>query len=70
VGADQVGRYIAAFAVGNFAGPLVLGRFFDSVGRKPMIAGRYILSGALLAVTAVLFNSGALNATRRPRPGA
>ena len=63
VGADQVGWYIAAFAVGNFAGPLVLGRFFDSVGRRPMIAGTYILSGALLAVTAVLFNSGTLTAT-------
>ena len=63
VGADQVGWYIAAFAVGNFAGPLLLGRFFDSVGRKPMIAGTYILSGVLLAITAVLFNSGSLTAT-------
>jgi len=63
VGADQVGWYIAAFAVGNFAGPLLLGRLFDSVGRKPMIAGTYIGSGLLLAVTAILFNSGALTAT-------
>jgi MFS family permease len=63
VGADQVGWYIAAFAVGNFAGPLLLGRFFDSVGRKPMIAGTYIVSGVLLAITAVLFNSGTLTAT-------
>jgi MFS family permease len=63
VGAGQVGWYIAAFAVGNFAGPLVLGRFFDSVGRKPMIAGTYIVSGVLLAITAVLFSSGTLTAT-------
>ena len=63
VGADKVGWYIAAFAVGNFAGPLLLGRFFDSVGRKPMIAGTYIVSGVLLAITAVLFNSGTLTAT-------
>ena len=63
VGADQVGFYIFAFAIGNFAGPLLLGRFFDSIGRKPMIAGTYILSGALLAVTAFLFQSGTLNAT-------
>jgi MFS family permease len=62
VGADQVGWYIAAFAVGNFAGPLLLGRLFDSVGRKPMIAGTYIGSGILLAVTAILFNAGALTA--------
>ena len=42
VGADAVGWYIAAFAVGNFAGPLLLGPLFDSVGRKPMIAGTYL----------------------------
>ena len=53
----------AAFAVGNFIGPLLLGRFFDSVGRKPMIAGTYILSGVLLAITAVLFQNGTLTAT-------
>ena len=63
VGANAVGYYIFAFAVGNFLGPLVLGRFFDSVGRKPMIAGTYIVSGVLLAITAVLFNSGTLTAT-------
>src|SRR4051812_15250202 len=62
VSADQVGWYIAAFAVGNFAGPLLLGRLFDSVGRKPMIAGTYILSGLLLAVTAVLFQADVLTA--------
>jgi MFS family permease len=63
VGADQVGWYIAAFAVGNFMGPLLLGRLFDSVGRTPMIAGTYILSGVLLAITAFLFQSGTLTAT-------
>ena len=41
----------------------MLGRFFDSVGRKPMIAGTYILSGALLIVTAFLFDAGTLTAT-------
>jgi predicted MFS family arabinose efflux permease len=45
VGAGSVGLYLLPFAVGNFCGPLFLGRFFDSVGRKPMIAGTYILSG-------------------------
>ena len=63
VGADQVGWYIVAFAIGNFLGPLLLGRLFDSVGRKPMIAGTYILSGVLLAITAILFNNGTLTAT-------
>src|SRR6185503_15457173 len=63
VGADQVGWYIAAFAVGNFMGPLLLGRLFDSVGRKPMIAGTYILSGVLLIITGFLFKDGTLTAT-------
>ncbi|SFK58065.1 MFS transporter [Geodermatophilus ruber] len=55
--------YLIAFAVGNFTGPLVLGPLFDKIGRKPMISGTYILSGALLIVTAFLFDAGLLNAT-------
>ncbi len=55
--------YIIPFAIGNFMGPLALGRLFDVVGRKPMIAGCYIGSGVLLIITAVLFKQGALNAT-------
>ena len=50
--------YIAVFAVGNLLGPLTLGHLFDTVGRKPMIAGTYILSGGLLVVTAFLFKGG------------
>jgi len=57
------GYYFAVIAVGNLAGPLVLGRLFDTVGRKPMIAGTYLLSGVLLLGTALLFDQGALNAT-------
>ena len=53
----SVGYYIIPFAIGNFLGPLILGRLFDSVGRKPMIAGTYILSGVLLIVTAFLFKA-------------
>jgi MFS family permease len=59
----SVGYYIIPFAIGNFLGPLVLGRLFDSVGRKPMIAGTYILSGILLIVTAFLFKAGVWTAT-------
>jgi MFS family permease len=58
VSSGSVPLYIIPFAVGNFLGPLVLGRLFDSVGRKPMIAGCYIVSGLLLAVTAFLFKQG------------
>jgi MFS family permease len=57
------GYYFAVIAVGNLLGPLVLGRLFDSVGRKPMIAGTYILSGLLLLGTAWLFGAGVLTAT-------
>jgi len=63
VPADQIGWYILPFAAGNFLGPLLLGHFFDSIGRKPMIAGTYILSGLLLAVSGYLFQQGQLSAT-------
>ena len=49
--------FIAVFAAGNFAGALLLGPLFDVVGRKPMIAGTYLLSGALLLVTGLLFRA-------------
>ena len=63
VNPSSVGLYLLPFAVGNFLGPLLLGRFFDTIGRKPMIAGTYILSGILLIVTGILFRSGTLTAT-------
>ena len=62
VPANHVGYYFFAFAAGNLAGPLTIGRLFDTLGRKKMIAGTYILAGALLIVTAILFKQGALNA--------
>src|SRR3954469_19945417 len=63
VPSGNVGLYLLPFAVGNFMGPLLLGRFFDTVGRKPMIAGTYILSGVLLIITGILFKNGTLTAT-------
>jgi MFS family permease len=63
VGSSSVGWYLIPFAVGNFMGPLLLGRFFDTIGRKPMIAGTYILSGILLIITGFLFKNGTLDAT-------
>jgi len=59
---DQVGWYLLPFAIGNFLGPVLLGRLFDTVGRRPMIALTYALSGVLLAVTGYLFAIGALSA--------
>src|SRR3954468_16698618 len=58
VSTSSVGLYLLPFAVGNFCGPLLLGRFFYSVGRKPMIAGTYILSGILLVIVGLLFKNG------------
>ncbi len=55
--------YLVVFAAGNFAGALLLSPLFDIVGRKPMIAGTYILAGALLIVTGLLFKEHQLDAT-------
>jgi MFS family permease len=40
-----VGWYLLPFAAGNFLGPVVLGRLFDTIGRRPMIAATYAVSG-------------------------
>ena len=62
VPANGVSWYLFAFALGNVFGPVVIGHLFDSIGRKPMIAGTYALSGILLAVTGWLFDEGVLTA--------
>jgi MFS family permease len=62
VPSSEVGLYLLPFAAGNFAGPLVLGRLFDTWGRRQMIAMTYALSGLLLALTAMLFVAGLLDA--------
>jgi MFS family permease len=58
----ETAYYFMVFAAGNLLGPLVLGHLFDTVGRRRMISGTYLLSGVLLAISAVLFKAGALNA--------
>jgi MFS family permease len=60
--ADQIGWYILPFAGGNVLGPILLGRLFDTVGRKVMIALTYGISGLLLAGTAFLFSQNLLSA--------
>ena len=64
---DAVGWYILPFAAGNLLGPLLLGRLFDTIGRKIMIASTYALSGVLLAVTGYLFSQDLLTATDADR---
>jgi MFS family permease len=61
--AAAVGWYILPFAAGNVLGPLLLGRLFDTIGRKIMIASTYALSGVMLGVTAYLFGQNLLTAT-------
>jgi MFS family permease len=62
IASDQIGWYILPFAAGNFLGPLLLGRLFDTLGRRAMIALTYGLSGILLAISGYLFSIGALSA--------
>jgi len=55
VPSQNIGWYLLPFAAGNFLGPVLIGRLFDTQGRKPMIAFTYIISGLLLAGTGWLF---------------
>jgi MFS family permease len=58
----DVAKYFFAFAAGNLLGPLVIGRLFDTIGRRRMIASTYLLSGVLLAFSGWLFKLGVLTA--------
>ncbi|HMC50214.1 MAG TPA: MFS transporter [Solirubrobacterales bacterium] len=60
VASGTVPIYIAIFALSNFLGPLVLGRFFDTVGRKPMVTLTYLGSAALTTVLAILLLGNSL----------
>jgi MFS family permease len=62
IDSSNVPYYIFSFAIGNVLGPWLLGRFFDTIGRVPMISGCYFISGLLLAATAYLFYLDILNA--------
>lgn len=54
--------YFFPFALGNLLGPLLLGRFFDTVGRRKMIGGSYSLAAIVLFISSVLFNNDLLTA--------
>jgi MFS family permease len=62
IAADQVGWYILPFAAGNFLGPALLGRLFDTIGRRPMIIFTFTASGVLLAVVGYLFAANLVSA--------
>jgi MFS family permease len=54
--------YFMAFALGNLLGPLLLGHLFDTIGRRKMITGTYLVAGVALAISALLFHNGQLTA--------
>ena len=61
----DIGWFMLPFAAGNFLGPLVLGRLFDTLGRRLMITTTYAVSGVLMALTGWLFTLGVLDATHQ-----
>jgi MFS family permease len=62
VSTSAVGWYILPFALSNFLGPVLLGRLFDTYGRRLMITLTYGLSGLLLLAVAVAFEQDWLSA--------
>jgi MFS family permease len=61
VAADRTGLYMLPFALGNFLGPVALGHFFDTIGRRQMISATFAISGLLLILTGYLFQQNALS---------
>jgi MFS family permease len=52
--------YIVIFALGNLTGAVFLSRFFDTLGRKPMISGTYLISSAITVILGILLVRGGL----------
>jgi MFS family permease len=65
VPSGRIGLFILPFALGNFLGPLLLGKLFDTLGRRIMITATYALSGVMMAVTGWLFALGVLDAVQQ-----
>jgi MFS family permease len=63
VPSGSIPYYLVFFALGNLLGPILLGRLFDQVGRRPMIAACYLVAGALMALTAYLCDRNVIDAT-------
>jgi MFS family permease len=65
VPSGNIGLFMLPFAIGNFLGPLVLGRLFDTIGRRIMITATYGVSGVLMILTGWLFTLGWLDAVQQ-----
>jgi MFS family permease len=59
---QNTGLYLLPFALGNFLGPLLLGHWFDSIGRRIMISATYAIAATLLLATGALFVAEMLTA--------
>jgi MFS family permease len=53
--------YLVPFAIANFLGALLLGRFFDTIGRRAMIAATYFISAVGLVTAGVLFKNDSVS---------
>ncbi len=61
VKAADVGLFLLPFAAGNFLGPIILGPLFDRIGRRPMIAGTFILGGVAAVLVGWMFQQDMLS---------
>ncbi|HET6152024.1 MAG TPA: MFS transporter [Marmoricola sp.] len=61
VASGTVPVFIAIWAIGNFLGPITLGRLFDTLGRKPMISGTYLGSAVVAAALGLTLAGGSSN---------
>jgi MFS family permease len=64
VPSQAIGWFILPFAAGNVLGPIILGRLFDTLGRRRMITFTYAMSGLLLVATGYLFWRDLVSATQ------
>jgi MFS family permease len=62
VASERTGTHLVTLAASNFLGPLILGHFFDTLGRRAMITATYAISGVLLLATALAFGLDAFSA--------
>lgn len=65
VPAEHVGWYVLPLALGNFCGPLLLGRLFDLIGRRIMISLTYAISAVLLTISGYCFEQGWFDVTQQ-----
>jgi MFS family permease len=61
VSAETAPLYLVPFAIANFLGALLLGRFFDTIGRRAMISSTYFISAVGLVVAGIMFKNDAVS---------